>query len=66
MMVDDGALKPAPREDELHPASVPVGGATAALISPEVPAAEDEPAGPGAPGPTGGAASTDAPSPVAR
>ncbi|ACV80537.1 histidine kinase [Nakamurella multipartita DSM 44233] len=68
MMVDDGALKPAPREDELHPASVPVGGATAALISPEVAAAEDQPAAPGAPGPAGGAgaASTDAASPVAR
>ena len=31
MMVERGTLKPAPREDELHPASVPVAGATATL-----------------------------------
>ena len=31
MMVEDGTLKPAPSEDELHPASVPVAGATATL-----------------------------------
>ncbi|HEY7815566.1 MAG TPA: hypothetical protein VIC62_20145, partial [Nakamurella sp.] len=35
-----GTLKPAPSEDELHPASVPVAGATATLISA---GAEDEP-----------------------
>jgi two-component system sensor histidine kinase MtrB len=40
MMVEDGTLKPAPSEDELHPASVPVAGATATLISA---GAEDEP-----------------------
>ncbi len=33
MMVEDGTLKPAPHEEELHPASVPVAGATATLIS---------------------------------
>jgi two-component system sensor histidine kinase MtrB len=31
MMVEDGTLKPAPSEDELHPASVPLAGATATL-----------------------------------
>ena len=31
MMVEHGTLKPAPSEDELHPASVPVAGATATL-----------------------------------
>ncbi len=35
MMVEDGTLKPAPSEDELHPASVPVAGATATLTSTE-------------------------------
>lgn len=33
MMVEDGTLKPAPSEDELHPASVPVAGATATLTT---------------------------------
>ena len=39
-MVEDGTLKPAPSEDELHPASVPVAGANATLISA---GADDEP-----------------------
>lgn len=39
MMVEDGTLKPAPSEDELHPASVPVAGATATLTV----AATDDP-----------------------
>ena len=33
MMVEDGTLKPAPSDDELHPASVPEAGATATLSS---------------------------------
>ncbi|WP_395726265.1 MtrAB system histidine kinase MtrB [Nakamurella sp.] len=44
MMVEDGTLKPAPREDDLHPASVPVAGATAALTV----APDGEPGRPGA------------------
>jgi two-component system sensor histidine kinase MtrB len=61
MMVEDGTLKPVPREDELHPASVPVAGATASLISVD----EDDDRGVQ---PTAGAADTDAPtrSPAGR
>ena len=33
MMVEDGTLKPAPSDDDLHPASVPEAGATATLSS---------------------------------
>ena len=33
MMVEDGTLKPAPSDDELHPASVPEAGPTATLSS---------------------------------
>ena len=33
MMVEDGTLKPAPSDDELHPASVPSAGASATLSS---------------------------------
>ena len=37
MMVEDGTLKPAPSDDELHPASVPEAGGTATLSSTEEP-----------------------------
>ena len=37
MMVEDGTLKPAPSDDELHPASVPEAGATATLSSTDQP-----------------------------
>ena len=39
MMVEDGTLKPAPSDDELHPASVPEAGPTAALSSTDQPVA---------------------------
>ncbi len=73
MMVERGTLKPAPREDELHPASVPVAGATATLtvtVDGGTDGSGDPPAGPpaatrtAAPGPD----SSDAaePNPVTR
>ena len=37
MMVEDGKLKPAPSDDELHPASVPEAGGTATLSSTDEP-----------------------------
>ncbi len=37
MMVEDGTLKPAPSDDELHPASVPSAGASATLSSTDRP-----------------------------
>jgi len=37
MMVEDGTLKPVPSHDELHPASVPSAGPTAALSSTDQP-----------------------------
>ena len=37
MMVEDGTLKPAPSDDDLHPASVPSAGASAALSSTDRP-----------------------------
>ena len=63
MMVEDGTLKPAPNEDELHPASVPVAGATATLTSTGadaeaamgagVPTADGSPPAPSAPAAAG-------------
>jgi hypothetical protein len=40
MMVEDGTLKAAPSDDELHPATVPEAGPTAALSSTDQPGAE--------------------------
>jgi two-component system sensor histidine kinase MtrB len=37
MMVEDGSLKPAPSDDELHPSSVPAAGGTATLSSTDEP-----------------------------
>ena len=37
LMVEDGTLKPAPSDEELHPASVPSAGASAALSSTDQP-----------------------------
>jgi two-component system sensor histidine kinase MtrB len=37
MMVEGGTLRPAPSDDELHPASVPLAGPTATLSSPDQP-----------------------------
>jgi two-component system sensor histidine kinase MtrB len=59
MMVQDGTLKPAPSDDELHPATVPEAGPTATLTSSEQPIAvpagtEATPAAPAAT-PSGGA-----------
>jgi len=45
MMVEDGTLKPAPSDDELHPATVPEAGPTAALSSTDQPVAGEPPNG---------------------
>lgn len=73
MMVERGTLKPAPREDELHPASVPVAGATATLTvtvdggtdgSGDPPAAPSAATRTAAPGP--GSSDAADPNPVIR
>jgi two-component system sensor histidine kinase MtrB len=52
MMVEDGTLKAAPSDEDLHPASVPSAGGSATLSSPDQPG-------------TGVAGSDDAPAPSA-
>jgi len=44
MMVEDGTLKAAPSDDELHPATVPEAGPTTALSSTDQPGAAEPPA----------------------
>jgi two-component system sensor histidine kinase MtrB len=43
MMVHDGTLKPAPNDDELHPASVPSAGPSATLSSTDQPGSAADP-----------------------
>jgi len=43
MMVQDGTLKPAPNDDELHPATVPSAGPSATLSSTDQPGSAADP-----------------------